>query len=278
VNWGRCAAICGALCLSTSLSACTSSAPSTLSFSKVPTAILKVGTYASDRISVTDPKATILESGQLPAGVTFAVGADGTATLAGMPEAGSGGQYPIIFSADDAGGTISKPVVLTVEQAPRFPSLNNGTFVAKIFSHDKTLILTTGYPAAIISYKGTLPSSFSFTASANGTATITAAPGMFETPCDSQITVMASNAAGSASFLLLLKIASVLCPCNIVCSAFERNPVLLGNAIFQGGKFVGEKIFKGSEDIGETVERDGDEVAVDCEEECGQVSEDDGGD
>lgn len=276
MTWRRNAAICGALILITMLSACTSSAPSNLSFSTMPAATLKVGVRAIERISVTDKSAALQESGQLPDGLAFATGPDGTGTLSGTPKDGSGGQYPIVLSASDGGRAISKAVVLTVEQAPQFPSVDSSTFVAKMFSHDKTQLITTGYPAATLSYRGTLPSSFSLAASAPGTATLTAAPGTFETPCDTQIIVTASNTAGTASFRLLLKIASIPCPCNVVCSAFEKNPVQIGSAIFTGGKFVGKKIFKGSKDVGQTVERDGDAVAVTCEEDCEQAADDAG--
>ena len=42
---------------------------------------------------------SIVHSGALPAGVTFVDNANGTATLAGTPGAGTGGQYPITFTA-----------------------------------------------------------------------------------------------------------------------------------------------------------------------------------
>jgi hypothetical protein len=272
MGWRRYVAMCGALSVITLISACGSGTPAELSFSKLPTAMLDVGAQMTDRISVTDQSAAIRETGALPAGVALAVGADGTATLSGTPAAGAGGQYPVVLSASDGGRVISKAIVLTVDQAPRFPAIDNSTFVGKMFSHDETQILTTGYPAATISYQGTLPSSFSLVASARGTATITAAPGSFETPCDTEITITAANAAGSASFSLLLKIASFPCPCNLVCSTFEKSPLQIGGAVVTGGKFVGQKIFKGSQDVGQTVERDGDAVAIACEEDCEEAA------
>jgi len=277
VGWRRYIAISVTLSAITALSACSGSTPTALKFSHVPTAALKVGAKADARISITDPSATIQETGQLPKGVTFRVGTAGSAALVGTPENGAGGQYPIVLTASDAGNRVSRSLVLTVTEAPEFPSLDNSTFVAKTFFKNKTLILTIGYPAATISYSGTLPSGFVFTPSANGTATISASPGMFETPCDSKITITASNVAGYASLPFLVKIDSVACPCNIICSAFANNPVLLGKTIYQGGRFVGQWIYKGTKLVGRTSERDGEAVAVDCEEECGQAAEDDGG-
>jgi hypothetical protein len=60
------------------------------------------------------PTPTLTESGALPTGVNFSGG-----TLAGTPAAGTGGTYPITFTAHNGVGTdASQPFTLIVDQAP----------------------------------------------------------------------------------------------------------------------------------------------------------------
>ena len=65
------------------------------------------------------PTPSIRETGTLPSGVTFAGNPDGTATLSGTPDPGTGGTYPLTLSA--ANGVqpdATQSFTLTVNQAP----------------------------------------------------------------------------------------------------------------------------------------------------------------
>jgi hypothetical protein len=64
------------------------------------------------------PAPTLSETGDLPAGVTFADNGDGTATLAGVPAAGSGGAYVLTITAGNSiGSDASQNFTLYVVEA-----------------------------------------------------------------------------------------------------------------------------------------------------------------
>ena len=85
-------------------------------------------------------------TGTLPAGVTFVDNGNGTGTLSGTPAAGTGGRYPLTFTA--ANGVLpdgTQAFTLTVNQAPAITSAASATFTvgaAGIFT-----VTTTGFPA-----------------------------------------------------------------------------------------------------------------------------------
>src|SRR5581483_7097587 len=69
------------------------------------------------------PKPSIVKTGALPAGVTFTDNGNGTATLAGTPPLGSGGSYPLQFTASNGvGSNAVQAFTLTVNQAPSITS------------------------------------------------------------------------------------------------------------------------------------------------------------
>jgi hypothetical protein len=84
------------------------------------------------------PAATLTATGALPSGVTFTDDGDGTATLAGMPAAGTAGTYPLTFTATNAAGSTDQAFTLTVLD-PR-PTITAGG----------TLNYTEGNPATSI--------------------------------------------------------------------------------------------------------------------------------
>src|SRR4029077_2706922 len=74
------------------------------------------------------PAAALAESGALPANVTFSDNGNGTATLAGTPPAGTGGQYPITITASNGvGSSATQNFVLTIDEAPGITSANGTT-------------------------------------------------------------------------------------------------------------------------------------------------------
>ena len=58
-----------------------------------------------------NPTAALSESGALPSGVTFTDNGDGTASLAGTPDPGTAGTYPITFTASNGFSPDASPIV-----------------------------------------------------------------------------------------------------------------------------------------------------------------------
>ena len=85
------------------------------------------------------PSSTFSESGKLPAGVVFIGG-----KLTGTPRAGTGGAYPITFTAWNGAGTASQAFMLVVDQAPAITSVAKATFLTGVGGTTFT-ITTTGY-------------------------------------------------------------------------------------------------------------------------------------
>ena len=61
----------------------------------------------------------LAESGPLPRGLSFTDKRDGTAVIAGIPAAGSGGRYPITVTAANASGTATRHVTIIVSRGSR---------------------------------------------------------------------------------------------------------------------------------------------------------------
>jgi subtilisin-like proprotein convertase family protein len=154
-----------------------------------------VGTAGSFTVSATGvPAPTIGRSGTLPSGVTFVDNGNGTGTLSGMPAVGSGGTYPITFTATNGAGSPSQSFTLTVNEAPTITSANNVTFV--FGAPDSFTVTTTGDLPMTINEAGALPSGITFTDNGNGTGTLSGtatASGTFP------ITFTASNGVGSSA-------------------------------------------------------------------------------
>jgi hypothetical protein len=140
-----------------------------------------VGTAGTFTVTSTGfPTPTVSESGSLPSGVSFNAA---TGVLSGTPAAGTGGTYPITFTAtNSAGPPFTQPFTLTVNQAPVITSVNQTTFT--VGTAGTFTVTTTGFPAPTLTnanFTGcttsTLPSGVTFTANSNGTATLAGTPG-----------------------------------------------------------------------------------------------------
>ncbi|HEY3523466.1 MAG TPA: Ig-like domain-containing protein [Candidatus Limnocylindrales bacterium] len=121
------------------------------------------------------PTAALSESGTLPSGVTFTDNGDGTATLAGTPAAGTGGDYGLTISASN--GVLpdaQQSFTLHVHQAPAITSATGTTFT--VGSTGSFTVTTTGAPTPSVTESGTLPSGVTFTDNADGTATLSGTP------------------------------------------------------------------------------------------------------
>lgn len=149
-----------------------------LRFTSSNAATFEAGTAGTFAVTTTgQPGAILTAAGTLPAGVTFADNGDGTATLSGTPAAGTGGTYPLTFTAAGTSATAVQAFILTVTEAPAITSAATVTFPLGV--PGTFTITTTGFPSATLTISGALPSGITFTDNGDGTATIggTPAPG-----------------------------------------------------------------------------------------------------
>jgi large repetitive protein len=122
-------------------------------------ATFTVGTAGSFTITVGGfPVPTIAETGTLPAGVSFNSSTD---VLSGTPQPGTGGTYPIVFTASNGvGPAASQNFTLTVDTAPAITSANNTTFM--VGTNGIFTVTATGMPAPTFSETGALPMGVTF--------------------------------------------------------------------------------------------------------------------
>jgi hypothetical protein len=165
---------------------------------------------ASGRFTVTTygfPTPLLMESGNLPSGVTFKDNGDGTATLAGMPATGSAGTYKVTITASNGiGSNATQSFTLTVgaAQAPAITSAAGHAF--SVGQAGSFTITTTGLPVAAVTAAGRLPQGISFTDNGNGTATLSGTPAA-GTAGAYELTITAANGTSPdavQSFLLTL--------------------------------------------------------------------------
>ena len=143
------------------------------------------------------PNATLTTTGTLPAWLSFTDNGNGTATLAGTPPAGSGGQYSFTINADNGTAPADhQAFTLTVNESPTITSADHTTFqVGSAGSF--TVTTAAGFPVATaLSKTGALPSGVTFTDNGNGTATLGGTPAS-GTAGSYPITITASNGASS---------------------------------------------------------------------------------
>lgn len=153
------------------------------------------------------PAANIVETGSLPAGVTFtnASPASNSGVLAGTPGAGTGGVYNLTFTATNSlGSSAPQAFTLTVNQPPAITSAATTAFVTGVAG---TFTFTsTGFPASTLSETGALPTGVTFTNNGNGTATLAGTPAS-GTGGSYTVTITASNGVSPnavQSFVLLV--------------------------------------------------------------------------
>ena len=139
-------------------------------------ATFSVGASSPFNISSTGyPVPTLTVTGALPAGVSFNASSNGTAVLTGAPASGTAGTYPLTITASNGVGTAAtQSFVLTVNTAPAFTSVATATFL--VGQAGTFTVTTVGTPLPTLSRTGTLPAGVTFTANANGTATIAGTP------------------------------------------------------------------------------------------------------
>ncbi len=144
------------------------------------------------------PVPAIMQTGALPAGITFVDHGDGTATLSGTPAVGTGGSYPLLFSAANSAGTGPlQSFMLVVGEPPVISSTNAATFTVGITG--SFTIASSGYPTPTITRGGaSLPLGLIFTNHGDGTATLSGTPGSGSGGLRN-LTFTAGNSAGTSA-------------------------------------------------------------------------------
>ncbi|HVS86215.1 MAG TPA: putative Ig domain-containing protein [Gaiellaceae bacterium] len=172
-----------------------------------------------DVASFTDPDVSpvpTLSATGLPSGVSLTDNGDGTGTIGGTPDVGSGGAYTVHVTATNAYGSTSEDLTLVVNEAPSYagmdfgsctspnPSQTTVTFIVD-GGHGVATPCASGYPAPTMSVSGILPEGMTFTDDGDGSATITGDP-VSGTGGDYDLTLTLSNAAGTVTQPLTLEI------------------------------------------------------------------------
>jgi hypothetical protein len=134
-----------------------------------------VGQFGSFTITTTAfPVAAITRMGDLPEGVTFTDNGNGTATLEGTPEPGTGGIYPLTFTANN-GVSATQSFTLTVNEDPAITSANSTTYT--VGQAGSSSITPTGNPTAAITETPALTAGVTLTDNSSTATTIpTGAP------------------------------------------------------------------------------------------------------
>ena len=153
-----------------------------------------MGTSGSFTVTTSGfPTSSLSESGALPSGVTFVDNGDGTATLSGTPDVGSGGIYSFTITATNGvAPDATQTFTLTDDEAPTITSANSTTFTV---GTSGSFTVTTGhsFPAnAALSESGALPSGVTFVDNGDGTATLSGTPDVGSGGIDT-FTITASN-------------------------------------------------------------------------------------
>jgi hypothetical protein len=112
----------------------------------------------------------------MPGGLSFTNNGDGTATLAGTPEANTGGTFTFTIDAGNGiGSDAAQTFTLTIDQPPAILGAGNTTFAvgsARIF-----IVNTTGFPQPALSDGGfALPAGVTFHDNGDGTAVLAGTP------------------------------------------------------------------------------------------------------
>ena len=154
------------------------------------------------------PAATLTEAGALPNGIIFVDNTNGTAVLAGVPAAGSQGNYPLTITAangiqPNAIQSFTLVVNAGSQAVPVITSAGATTFTAG--SAGSFVVTATGSPAPTLTHWGTLPSGVTFTDNGNSSATLsgTSASG---SQGSYPFTITAANTAGSVTQNFLLTV------------------------------------------------------------------------
>lgn len=142
------------------------------------------------------PGLTIALTGALPAGLGFADNGDGTATISGTPDAGTGGSYALTITAGSSPAHAVQALTLRVEEAPAITSAAATTF--RVGQAGTFQVTTRGFPAPDLMLGGALPAGVTFTDHDNGQATLAGTPAA-GSGGSYTLTISASNGVGGTA-------------------------------------------------------------------------------
>jgi alpha-tubulin suppressor-like RCC1 family protein len=149
------------------------------------------------------PAPAITMKGQLPRGVTFTGGRDGTAALAGTPSHGAGGQYRLTFTAKSTAGTAAQAFTLTVTRPPELARIPDTT--GTVNTALNIPLTAVGYPVPALTKFGPLPAGLGFTDHGDGTGAISGTP-YRGSGGRHLVTVFAESTSGTATRCFVLTI------------------------------------------------------------------------
>ena len=167
-------------------------------------ATFTVGTASSFTVSATGfPTPVLSATGALPSGVFFNAA---TGILNGTPALGTGGTYPLTFTASNGVGTnATQSFIFTVDQASAITSPNHSSFT--VGSSGSFTVTAPGFPNPMLTESGALPSGVTFNA---GSGILSGAPAV-NAVGTYPLTFTASNGVGnnvSQSFTLTISPAA----------------------------------------------------------------------
>src|SRR5207302_2385439 len=156
----------------------------------------RVGSAGSFLVTATGfPVPSLVETGPLPAGVSFVDHGNGTANLAGTPVVGTGGIWPVTFTADPTNLPLAvQSFTLTVDEPAAIRSAAATTVT--VGSPGSFRVTATGFPVPSLAETGPLPNGVSFVDKGNGTATLAGTPAA-NTGGVYQLTISGHNGVGS---------------------------------------------------------------------------------
>ena len=160
-------------------------------FTSAATSTATVGVPYSFTVKTTGYPVPSITTGTLPRGLSFTDNGNGTGTLSGTPNAGTGGVYKITISAANSAVTSTQTFTLTVRQPPVITSAPTATA-----THGTSFSFTftaTGYPLPTITHTGTVAGLK--WAAGSGTLTLSGTP---TTAGIYTLTVTATNSSGNA--------------------------------------------------------------------------------
>lgn len=149
------------------------------------------------------PVATVSETGPLPNGLSFSSLANGRAEISGIAQPGTGGVYDISLTATNVLGTVTEPVVLTVDERPTITSAASATFTHGT-ENSFTVMTSHAYPAvSSIQQTAPLPPGVTFTDLGNGTGVLAGEPTAARiTPYHLRFVVLSPIAHAAQAFTL----------------------------------------------------------------------------
>ena len=138
-----------------------------------------VGGAPQQFLTIQSPTASFeISAGTLPANVTLTDNGDGTATIQGIPAAGTGGFHAITIKATNSEGSDTHAFTLEVLEAPEITGPSAATFqVGMLGTTTPDFVQIAGHPDATYSVVGSLPAGVGLQDDLNGHARITGVPG-----------------------------------------------------------------------------------------------------